>query len=43
MNKKQIALVDLELIEILRKEAIKRTHPIQRKFMNNIFLEGNKD
>ena len=32
MNKKQIALADLELKEMLRKCAIKRTQPVQGEF-----------
>ena len=43
MNKKQIALVDLKLEEILRKGAITRTQPAQRKFLSNLFLVGEKD
>ena len=40
-NKKQIALVDLELKDMLRKGAIKSTQPAQGKFLSNLFL-GNK-
>ena len=42
MNQEQIALVDLELKEMLKKGAIKRTQPIQGVFMSNLFLEGKK-
>ena len=38
MNQEQIALVDLELKEMLKKGAIKRTQPIQGVFMRNLFL-----
>ena len=38
MNQEQIALVDLELKEMLKKGAIKRTQPIQGVFMSNLFL-----
>ena len=43
MNKKQIALVDLELEEMLRKGAITRTQPAQREFLSNLFLVGEKE
>ena len=43
MNKKQIALVNLELKEMLRKGAVKRTQPAQREFLSNLFLVGKKD
>ena len=43
MNKKQIALVDLKLKEMLRKGVIKRPQPVQGKFLSNVFLVGNKD
>ena len=43
MNKKQIALVDLELKEMLRKGAIMRTQPTQGEFLSNLFLMGKKD
>ena len=43
MNKKQIALVDLELKDMLRKGAIKRTQTALREFLNNVFLVGTKD
>ena len=43
MNKKQIALVDLELKEMLRKGAIKRAQPPQREFLSNLFLVRKKD
>ena len=43
MNKKQIALVNLELKEMLRKGAIKRTQPAQGEFLSNLFLVGKKD
>ena len=43
MNKKQIALVDLKLKEMLRKVVIKRPQPVQGKFLSNVFLVGNKD
>ena len=42
MNQEQIALVDLELKEMLKKGAIKRTQPTQGVFMSNLFLEGKK-
>ena len=42
MSKKQIALVDLKLKEILRKREIKRTQPFQGEFLRNLFLVGNK-
>ena len=42
MNQEQIALVDLELKEMLKKGAIKRIQPIQGVFMSNLFLEGKK-
>ena len=42
MNQEQIALVDLELKEMLKKGAIKRTQPIQGVFMSNLLLEGKK-
>ena len=42
MNQEQIALVDLELKEMLKKGAIKRIQPIQGVFMTNLFLEGKK-
>ena len=35
MNKKQIALVDLELKEMLKKGAIMRTQPAQGEFLGN--------
>ena len=38
MNQEQIALVDLELKEMLKKGAIKRTQPIQGVFMSNLLL-----
>ena len=38
MNQEQITLVDLELKEMLKKGAIKRTQPIQGVFMSNLFL-----
>ena len=41
MSKKQIALVDLKLKEILRKGEIKRTQPFQGEFLRNLFLVGN--
>ena len=43
MNKKQIALVDLELKEILRKGAIKRAQPVQGEFLSNLFLVRKKN
>ena len=43
MNKKQIALVDLELKEMLRKGAIKRAQPAQGEFLSNLFLVRKKD
>ena len=43
MNKKQIALVDLELKKILQKGTIKRTQPVQGEFLSNLFLVGKKD
>ena len=43
MNKKQIALVDLELKEMLKKGAIMRTQPAQGEFLSNLFLMGKKD
>ena len=43
MNKKQIALVDLELKEMLKKGAIMRTQPARGEFLNNLFLVGKKD
>ena len=43
MSKKQIALVDLELKEMSRKGAIKRTQPAQGEFLRNLFLVGEKD
>ena len=43
MNKKQIAFVDLELKEMLRKRAIKRTRPAQGEFLSKLFLVGKKD
>ena len=38
MNKKQIALVDLELKEMLRKGAIMRTQPAHVELLSNLFL-----
>ena len=43
MNKKQIALVDLELKDMLKKGAIMRTQPAQGEFSNNLFLVEKKD
>ena len=43
MNKKQIALVDLELKEMSRKGAIKRTQSVQGEFLSNLFLVWKKD
>ena len=43
MNKKQIALVDLELKEMLKKRAIMRTQPNQGEFLSNLYLVGKKD
>ena len=44
MNKQQIALVDLELKEMLRKWVIKRTQPVQPMFnLSNLFFVGKKD
>ena len=43
MNKKQIALVDLELKEMLKKGAIMRTQPAQGEFLSNLFLVRKKD
>ena len=43
MNKKHVALVDLELKEMLRKGAIKRTQPAQGESLSNSFLVGEKD
>ena len=43
MKKKEIALMDLELKEMLRKGAIKRTQPAQGEFLSNLFLLGQKD
>ena len=43
MNKKQIALVDLELKEMLKKGAIMRTQPAQGEFLSILFLMGKKD
>ena len=43
MNKKQIALVDLELKEMLKKGAIMRTQLAQGEFMSSLFLVGKKD
>ena len=43
MNKKQIALVNLELKEMLRKGAIMRTQPAQGEFLSNLFLVEKKD
>ena len=42
LNKKQIALVDLKLKEMLRKREIKRTQPVQGEFLSNLFLVGKK-
>ena len=42
MNKRQIALVDLELKEMLRKGAIRRTQSVQEEFLSNLFLVGKK-
>ena len=42
MNKKQIALVDLELKEMLRKGEIMRAQPAQGEFLSNLFLVGKK-
>ena len=42
MNKKQIALVDLELKEMLKKGAIKRKQTVQGEILNNLFLVGKK-
>ena len=43
MNKKQIALVDLELKEMLKKGAIMRTQLAQGEFLSSLFLVGKKD
>ena len=43
MNKKQVALVDLELKEMLRKGTIMRTQPGQGEFLSILFLVGKKD
>ena len=43
MNKGQIALVDLELKEMLRKGAIRRTQSVQEEFLSNLFIVGKKD
>ena len=43
MNKRQIALVDLELKEMLRKGAIRRTQSVQEEFLSNLFIVGKKD
>ena len=43
MSQKQVALVDLELKEMLRKGAIMRTRPAQGEFLSNLFLMGKKD
>ena len=43
MSQKQIALVDLELKEMLTKGAIRRTQPAQGEFLSNLFLVGKKD
>ena len=43
MNKKQIALVDLELKYMLKKGVIKRTQPVLGEFLNNLFLVVTKD
>ena len=41
MSKKQIALVDLELKEMLRRKgAIMRTQPAQEEFLSNLFFVG---
>ena len=40
MNKKQIAFVDLELKEMLRKGEIMRVQPAQGEFLSNLFLVG---
>ena len=41
MSKKQIALVDLELKEMLRRKgAIMRTQPAQGEFLSNLFFVG---
>ena len=42
MNEKQIAPVDLELKEMLRKGTIKRTQPVQGEFLSNLSLIGKK-
>ena len=43
MMKKQLALVDLELKEVLRKGTIIRTQPAQGEFFSNLFHAGKKD
>ena len=43
VSKKYIGLVDLKLKEMLRKGAIKRTQPVQGKFLSNLFLAREKD
>ena len=42
MNQKQIALVGLELKEMLRKEEIMRNQSAQEEFLSNLFLVGKK-
>ena len=43
INKKYIALVNLELKEMLRKGVIKKTQPAQGEFLSNLFLVRKKD
>ena len=43
MNKKQLALVNLELKEMSRKGAIKRTQSVQGEILSNLFLVWKKD
>ena len=43
MKKKQIALVDLELKEMLRKGAIMRIQLAQSEFLSNLFLVGKNN
>ena len=43
MNKKQIALVDVELKEMLKKGTIMGAQLGQGEFLSNLFLVGKKD